>query len=399
MPFVDVAIVGGGIIGLSVAYGLVSLRPSVRVVVLEKEERLAVHQSGRNSGVLHTGAYYRPGSNKAAMAVAGRRAMIAFCDEHGVRFEICGKVIVAVDEAERPTLLALAERAAANDVRAELVGPERLRELEPHAAGVAALHLRDAGIVDFPGVCRALAVELERAGVEIRRSCEVVGMSERASAVVAETAGAPVVARVVVNCAGLQSDRVAAMSPARDGRVRILPFRGEYFELGPARRHLVRNLIYPVPDPRFPFLGVHLTRAVDGSVHAGPNAVLALDREGYSWGVVDLRELRTLLAYPGFRRLVRRHWRTGLREIGRSLSKSAFLGAVRRLVPDIARGDLIAAPSGVRAQAVARDGALIDDFLIAASGRVVNVLNAPSPAATASLAIGEEIASRVLALL
>lgn len=399
MPPFDVAVIGGGIIGLSMAYALTRSQRSLRVVVLEKEDRLAAHQSGRNSGVLHTGIYYRPGSRKATMAVAGRRAMIAFCEAKGVRFEICGKVIVAADASERPALLALAERSGANGVRAELIGPERLRVLEPHAAGVAALHLPDAGIVDFSGVCRALAAQLEDAGVEVRSSSEVVGLRAQGSRVVLETTSGSVEARVVVNCAGLHSDRVAAMSPNAEGAVRIVPFRGEYYELAPERRHLVRNLIYPVPDPRFPFLGVHLTRTIDGSVHAGPNAVLAFAREGYSWRTVDLRELGALLAYPGFRRLATRHWRTGLVEVGRSVSKSIFVAAVRRLVPDVGRKDLVAGTPGVRAQAVARDGTLVDDFLISASGRIVNVLNAPSPAATASLVIGQEIAGRVLTLL
>jgi (S)-2-hydroxyglutarate dehydrogenase len=397
MRRVDIAIVGGGIVGLSVARALLSADQRLKITVLEKESSLAVHQSGRNSGVLHTGIYYRPGSWKSRIAAAGRRAMVTFCEDNGVPFEICGKVILAGEDSERPRLVGLAERARDNGVRALFVGPEHLRELEPHAAAIAALHVPEAGIVDFPAVCRALAVLVERGGVEICMSCEVSKLIETASSVVAESARGPIEARVVVNCAGLQSDRLMTRSERRGG-VRIVPFRGEYYELA-GKPDLVRNLIYPVPDQRMPFLGVHLTRSIDGSVLAGPNAVLALAREGYAWSDVDPRELLELVAFPHLRRLAARHWRTGLHEVVRSLSKRAFLGSVQRLVPEVRGSDLVRARSGVRAQAVRADGSLVDDFVIAMTGRNVTVLSAPSPAATASLVIGEQIASRAVALL
>ena len=398
MRRVDIAVVGGGIVGLSVVRALLSADQRLQITVLEKESSLAVHQSGRNSGVLHTGIYYRPGSWRSRVAAAGRRAMVTFCEDNGVAFEICGKLIVAGEDSERPRLAGLAERARENGVRALLVGPEQLRELEPHASGVAALHVPEAGIVDFPAVCRALADLVERAGVEIRMSCEVKKLIETASRVVAESTRGPIEARVVVNCAGLQSDRLMTRPRRRGGGVRIVPFRGEYYELA-GKPDLVRNLIYPVPDQRMPFLGVHLTRSIDGSVLAGPNAVLALAREGYAWSDVDLRELWELVAFPHFRRLAARHWRTGLHEVVRSLSKRAFLGSVQRLVPEVRGSDLVRAHSGVRAQAVRADGTLVDDFVIAVTGRNVTVLSAPSPAATASLVIGEQIASRATGLL
>ena len=397
MRRVDIAVVGGGIVGLSVVRALLRADQRLQITLLEKESSLALHQSGRNSGVLHTGIYYRPGSWKSRVAAAGRRAMVTFCQDNGVAFEICGKVIVAGEDSERPSLVGLAERARENGVRAIFVGPEQLRELEPHASGVAALHVPEAGIVDFPAVCRALADLVERAGVEIRMSCEVQKLIETASAAVAESSRGPIEARVVVNCAGLQSDRL--MTPRRrGGGVMIVPFRGEYYELA-GKPDLVRNLIYPVPDSRMPFLGVHLTRSIDGSVLAGPNAVLALAREGYAWSDVDPRQLWELVAFPHFRRLAARHWRTGLHEVVRSLSKRTFLGSVQRLVPEVRGTDLVRAHSGVRAQAVRADGTLVDDFVIAITDRNVTVLSAPSPAATASLVIGEEIASRATALL
>jgi L-2-hydroxyglutarate oxidase len=398
MRRVDIAVVGGGIVGLSVVRSLLRADQRLQIMVLEKESSLAVHQSGRNSGVLHTGIYYRPGSWRSRVAAAGRRAMVTFCEDNGVAFEICGKVIVASEDSERPRLVGLAERARENGVRALFVGPEQLLELEPHAAGIAALHVPEAGIVDFPAVCRTLADIVERAGVEICMSCEVSRLIETTSSVVAESTRGPIEARVVVNCAGLQSDRLMPRSGRRGGGIKIVPFRGEYYELA-GKPDLVRNLIYPVPDQRMPFLGVHLTRTIGGSVLAGPNAVLALAREGYAWSNVDPRELWELVAFPHFRRLAARHWRTGLHEVVRSLSKRAFLSSVQRLVPEVRRSDLIRSRSGVRAQAIRADGTLVDDFVIARSSRNVTVLSAPSPAATASLVIGEQIASRATALL
>jgi (S)-2-hydroxyglutarate dehydrogenase len=392
----DVVVVGGGIIGLATAYSLLGSSPGLDVVVMEKEAAPAAHQSGRNSGVIHSGVYYRPGSLKARTVAAGRQALVEFCRANGVPTEIVGKVIVAVDEPERDRLRDLKGRADANGVPAELIDRRRLADLEPHAAGVAALHVPGAGVVDFAEVCRALARLLEAAGNEFRPGTRVRTLTERGRRVVVSTDGGEVEARVAVNCAGLHSDLLAAGSGGRPGSLRIVPFRGEFHRLVEGRRHLVRSMIYPVPDVRFPFLGVHFTRGVGGEVHAGPNAVLALAREGYSWRTVDASDTWDLLRYPGFRRLAARHWRTGAGEVVRSLSRSAFVAALQRLVPDVGPADLEPCPAGVRAQAVDRRGALVDDFVVEESRRTVHVLNAPSPAATASLEVGRIVAQRVL---
>jgi L-2-hydroxyglutarate oxidase len=391
----DVLIVGGGIIGLATARAIVRARPGVTVAILEKESRLAQHQTGRNSGVLHSGIYYRPGSQKAAMCVRGRREMERFCTDHDVPFEQCGKVIVAVDERELPRLHQLEERAAANGVRAERVGHDRLRELEPHVAGIAALHVAETGVVDFSRVAHALAVEVAAAGADVRLGHRAVTVDERSHAITVGTDRGDMHARVLVNCAGLQSDLVAAADGVRHD-LQIVPFRGEFHELVPSAADLVRHLIYPVPDPDLPFLGVHLSRGVDGGVHVGPNAVLALRREGYSWNSVEARELRRLATFPGFWRMARHYWPVGVAEVYRSLNKRALARALARLVPGITDTDLRPYPAGVRAQAVARDGTLLDDFVLRETARAVHVLNAPSPAATASLVIGESIATRAL---
>jgi (S)-2-hydroxyglutarate dehydrogenase len=390
----DVAIVGGGIIGLATAHAILNARPTWSVVVLEKERRIAAHQSGRNSGVLHSGIYYRPGSLKARLAVAGRESMVCFCSEHGVPFEICGKLIVAVDEAERARLLELHRRAHANGVRANMVERAGIEPLEPHARGIAALHVPDAGLVDFSGVCSVLAEQVTGAGAEIRLDWPVDRLVLDGDRTRLESQRGDLTARCAVNCAGLFSDVLALQSTAT-AALRIVPFRGEYHELVPGREQLVENMIYPVPDPALPFLGVHLTRGIDGRVHAGPNAVLALSREGYSWSQVDGSELRDLVRSPGFRKLAGRFWRIGAGELFRSLSRRALARALRRLVPEVGAADLVRAPSGVRAQAVGADGTLIDDFVLTESPGAVHVLNAPSPAATASLEIGNEIARRV----
>jgi L-2-hydroxyglutarate oxidase len=321
--------------------------------------------------------------------------MVGYCREHGIEHAVCGKVVVAVDEVDRARLAELERRCAANGVRTELIGPARLRELEPHVTGVAALHVLDTGIVDYADVCRALAKEIEGAGARIALSRAVQGARESGSGIVLETDTEPVEARRVVTCAGLHADEVARAVSGDDAAagVRVVAFRGEYRELVPARAGLVRALVYPVADPAYPFLGVHLTRGIDGSVHVGPNAVLAFAREGYDWRRVDLRDLRATIGFRGFRRFARRHWRFGLDEMARSLSKRRFTAAARRLVPEIGRRDLVPAPAGVRAQAIGIDGALVDDFLIRTTGRAVHVLNAPSPAATASLEIGKRIAA------
>ena len=386
----DLAVIGGGIVGLATAWRYVVRRPGSTVAILEKEDRLAAHQTGHNSGVLHSGIYYKPGSLKAANCRRGKRMLEEFCREHAIPFERCGKVVVAVDEAEIPMLERIRERAIANGVECERVGPERLRELEPHAAGVAALHVPETGIVDYVEVVRKLAELVEAAGGSVRTRAEARRIRRDGERVVVETDGGEVSARWVVNCAGLHSDRVVQRSGA-PRPARIVPFRGEYYELSAEARTLCRNLIYPVPDPGFPFLGVHFTRSVHGVVECGPNAVLALAREGYTWGRVRLGDVWDVASYPAFWRLAARHWRTGGGEIVRSLSRAAFTRSLQRLVPAVEARHLSKAPAGVRAQALAPDGQLVDDFLIQKGGRMVHVCNAPSPAATSSLSIGEHV--------
>ena len=394
----DVAIVGGGIVGLATALEITSRRPGARVLLFEKEDRVAWHQTGHNSGVIHSGIYYKPGSLKALNCRRGKAMLEAFCREHGLLFETCGKVVVATAPEELPRLEAIAERARANGVGCEVIGPERLRELEPHAAGVRALHVPETGIVDYVAVCETLARLVCARGGEIATGTAVRRMQSRGSEVVIETSRGEAVARAAVNCAGLHSDRVLAAA-GQPRPARIVPFRGEYYELVPQARGLVRNLIYPVPDPSFPFLGVHFTRSIRGGVECGPNAVPALAREGYRWRDVNLRDLADTLGYPGFWRLAARHWRMGSGEVWRSLSKNAFTRALQRLVPDIRPSHLRRAEAGVRAQALSPDGALLDDFLIHTAGRVVHVLNAPSPAATSSLSIGRTVAEHTDAFL
>jgi L-2-hydroxyglutarate oxidase len=397
MDRADVVVVGAGIVGLATARAVLRAHPDRSVVVLEKEHSVGAHQSGRNSGVIHAGVYYQPGSDKARLCTAGRISMVEFCRDHGIEHSVCGKVVVALDDADRQRLAELERRCAANGVRTEMIGPERLRELEPHVAGEAALHVLDTGIVDYSHVCRALAKEIEHAGAVVRLGCGVVSGAENAAGIVVETTEGPLEAERLITCAGLHADEVArAISgPTGAGGVRVIAFRGEYRELVPSRAHLVRGLVYPVPDPQFPFLGVHLTRGIDSHVHVGPNAVLAFAREGYEWRRFDARHLRQTFAFKGFRRFAFRHWRFGLDEMTRSLSGRRFAAAVRRLVPEIEKADLAPSPSGVRAQAISSDGELVDDFAIHSVGRAVHVLNAPSPAATASLEIGAAIVERL----
>ncbi|GAA3372874.1 L-2-hydroxyglutarate oxidase [Streptomyces sannanensis] len=388
----DVLVIGGGIVGLSAAYAVTRSSPGTRVTVLEKEPGPARHQTGRNSGVIHSGIYYRPGSLKARYAVRGAAEMSAFCAEHGLPYEITGKLIVATDRAELPRLHALVQRGRENGIPVRELGPAQITEYEPHVRGLAAIHVGTTGVCDYGAVATRLA---EASGADIRYGSEVTAITRRPDGVVARTAdGAVVSGRVLVNCAGLHCDRVARLA-GDDPGIRIVPFRGEYYEL--ARPDLVRGLVYPVPDPAFPFLGVHLTRGIDGGVHVGPNAVPALAREGYAWSTVRAGELAGTLTWPGSWRIARRHWRYGAGELHRSLSRRAFTDAVRRLLPEVTEADLRRAPAGVRAQAVLRDGTLADDFLFREGPRTVHVLNAPSPAATASLPIGREIAGRALA--
>ena len=391
---VDVAIVGAGIIGLATAHALRQAQPDLEITNLDKEDRLLAHQTGRNSGVIHSGIYYTPGSLKASTCRAGRAALLDFCAEHAIDHEVCGKVIVATSDAEQAKLAALADRANANGVAVTAVDATRVRELEPHCAGQAGLHVHDAGIVDFAAVADALATS-----TDVRLGQTVQRVDETTDRVMISTGSGTLRARWLVNCAGLQSDRVAANAGV-DSSIRIMPFRGEFHELVPERRNLVNNLIYPVPDPQFPFLGVHLTRSIDGGVHVGPNAVFALSREGYRWRDVSVRDSVEIARSKGTWSLARKYWRTGLGEVYRSISTRAMVRALNRLVPAIRVADLEPAPSGVRAQAINdANGALLDDFAIHETARAVHVVNAPSPAATASLEIGRLIAERVMAKL
>jgi L-2-hydroxyglutarate oxidase len=389
---VRVVVVGGGILGLAAGWELVGR--GHEVTVLDKEDGWARHQTGRNSGVIHAGLYYKPGSLKATLCTAGAESMVRFAREQGVPVEVCGKLVVAVDEAELPRLRALAERAEANGVPASLIGPEQARELEPNVSCLAALHVRSTGIVDFVGVAAALAGLLREKGAELRLGVEVRGITSSSTGIRVSTTRDEIRADALVNCAGLHCDRVARLA-GLDPPARIVPFRGEYYQLAPSATHLVRGLVYPVPDPAFPFLGVHLTRGIDGSVHAGPNAVLALRREGYRWSDITSRDVLDVLSFPGFWRLARHNVRTGAAEIGRSLSRRRFAAALRRLVPAVSAGDLVRAPAGVRAQAMFPDGSLVQDFLFLNAARQVHVLNAPSPAATAALEIAKKIADEL----
>jgi (S)-2-hydroxyglutarate dehydrogenase len=394
----DIAVIGGGIVGLATAMALSEAEPRLRLVLLEKEKRLADHQTGHNSGVIHSGIYYAPGSFKARLCVEGARLLVRFCEEEGVAIRRTGKVIVAVTEEEVPRLETLFQRGTANGVEGlERIGPERLRELEPHAVGVKALHAPGTSSVDYREVAAAMARRLEARGVTIQTGCRFTAGSGPPGNLWLWTSDKSRSVRTqwMVNCAGLYADVVADIVGARPD-CRIVPFRGEYYHLRPERQDLVRGLIYPVPDPAFPFLGVHFTRTVRGDVEAGPNAVLAFAREGYRFTKLNPSELASTLLYPGFWGLVRRNWRMGGREMLRSLSKSAFARALQRLVPEIRKEDLERGGSGVRAQAVDRDGRLVDDFRIIRSVGAIHVLNAPSPAATASIAIGRHVAKMAL---
>lgn len=388
----DVVIVGGGIVGLATALAVHEAHPHQAIVVIEKEADVAAHQTGHNSGVIHAGIYYKPGSYKARLCVEGARMLTEFCVANGIPYERCGKVVVATSAEQLPRLHDLHARGIANGVGGmEIIGPERLRELEPHARGVAALHSPMTAIVDFREVAKAMARRLEAEGVRVITRCRLEAVERRPGEIEVETTQGHLPSRWLINCAGLQSDRVARMSRVRPG-LRIIPFRGEYYVVRPERR-LVRALIYPVPDPAFPFLGVHFTRRIGGEIEAGPNAVLAFAREGYRKRDVSIGELGGMTSYRGFWAMARRYWRVGLFEMYRSVSRRAFVHALQELLPDLAESDVRPGGSGVRAQAVAPDGTLIDDFKIVPSERALHVLNAPSPAATASLAIGKHIAS------
>jgi L-2-hydroxyglutarate oxidase len=395
----DFVVIGGGIVGLSTAMALSSSHPGAEIVLLEKEPTLASHQTGRNSGVIHSGAYYVPGSLKARYATTGSREMYQFAADHALPVDQCGKIIVAVDDSELGQLAKIEKRARDNGLDVTRLSPAAIAEREPHVQAVAGLLIPITGIIDYTAVSQQYRTLAVQGGARVRTNAQVVAIREVPDAMEVELRGGEVLrTRVLVNCAGLQSDRIATMAGIRSP-AQILPFRGEYFELTPARRELVRHLVYPVPDPSFPFLGVHFTRGIDGGVHAGPNAVLALQREGYRTFDIDPHDLGEVLRYPGFWQLAKRHWKTGAGEYLRSMSKRAFVHRLRRLVPDLQPDDLVAAPAGVRAQAVLPDGSLVDDFLIVEGERSVHVLNAPSPAATASLPIGRQVAKLAAAKL
>ncbi|MBL7486704.1 L-2-hydroxyglutarate oxidase [Frankia sp. AgB1.9] len=420
-----IAVVGGGILGLAVARRLGQVDPTATVTVFEKEQDIARHQTGRNSGVVHAGLYYTPGSLKATLCRRGVGLLREYVDDRKIRFEECGKVVVAVDDTELDRLNEIARKAEANGVPGcRWLDPAELREIEPHARGVAALHSPTTAIVDYPAVCRALRDDVLDAGGTVRTGTEIVGIEEKSDGVwlrlrARGTAagppnghhpdGASAAAKaevrevteqagpfdLLVSCAGLQSDQVAQLT-GEDPSPRIIPFRGDYWLLRPERRDLVKGLIYPVPDPRYPFLGIHLTKRVDGEILVGPNAVLATAREGYTVGTVKAADLRQTVAWPGMRKLALAHWKTGAKEMLRTASKRAFVAEARRYVPELTAADVVRGPAGVRAQAVARDGSLVDDFVLAHSGRILHVRNAPSPGATASLAIAEHIVAKLV---
>lgn len=390
----DFAVIGGGIVGLATAYQLGRRYPGARLVVLEKEAGPAQHQTGHNSGVIHAGVYYAPGSLKARLCQAGTRSMAEFCSAHGVPYEICGKLIVATRPEELPQLATLEERGRQNGLSVERLTPEGVREVEPHVRAVAGLRVRATGITDYAAVCRALAAELEAGGAELRYGHRVTGLHHGRQGHRIVTAAGTLEARFLINCAGLQSDRLARLSGA-DPQSQIVPFRGEYYELTPEKRHLVKHLIYPVPNPDFPFLGVHFTRMIDGSVHAGPNAVLAFAREGYRKTDINLRDLAESLRYPGFQTLARRNLKEGAQEMWRSFSKAAFVRSLQALIPEVTAADVIPAGAGVRAQALTPQGGLVDDFLIVEGPDALHVCNAPSPAATSSLEIGKALVARL----
>jgi L-2-hydroxyglutarate oxidase len=389
-PRFDYLVIGGGIVGLAVAWTLLEREPRSHVAILEKEADWASHQTGRNSGVLHSGIYYKPGSLKAGLCREGNRRLLEFCTVHGIRHEICGKMIVATSASEISGLHLLFERGLANGLAVRRLDAAGAQEIEPHVRCLEAIYVASTGIVDFAGVCRTLAGLVAAQGAKIHLNTKVTGFSQGRGEATVETSDGAFTTRWIVNCAGLHSDRIARLAGSKPD-AQIVPFRGEYYQLKPERRNLVRNLIYPVPDPDFPFLGVHFTRMLDGSVHAGPNAVLSFKREGYDRTSFNLRDTLETLAYPGFWRLAAHHANACLREMHRSFSKQEFVRSLRQIIPEIQADDLVPAAAGVRAQALRADGALIDDFMILSGPNAIHVCNAPSPAATASLEIARTI--------
>jgi L-2-hydroxyglutarate oxidase len=387
----DIVVIGGGIVGLATALEVTRAFPRLRLLVVEKEHAVAQHQSGNNSGVIHSGIYYKPGSLKAKLCVEGAAGMINFCREHQIKHEVCGKIIVATETEELPRLQVLFERGQANGLSGvRQLNREQIKEIEPHCGGIRGLFVPQTGIADYPAVCEKYAELIAQGGGTVRTLTRVTRLVRDSRQIIIETTQGEFSTRYLINCAGLHSDRVSRMA-GQGTDVKIIPFRGEYYDLIPERESLVRGLIYPVPDPRLPFLGVHFTRRAKGGVDAGPNAVWALKREGYRWTDISPRDLLETVRYPGFWRLARKHWRTGIGEVARSLSKKKFVQALQKLVPEIRSQDLKTGGSGVRAQAVRPDGSLLDDFHFIEQGNVLHVCNVPSPAATASLAIAGAI--------
>jgi len=395
LPAYDVIIAGAGIVGLATALGILEEKPGAKLLILEKEAGEARHQTGNNSGVIHSGIYYKPGSLKAVNCITGYNMLLDFCRKHDIYFDICGKVIVAVSEAEIPGLITIYERGLANGLdKIRLIEKDELKELEPHASGIKAIHVPYTGIIDYKAVAKKYAELIIKAGGEIQFNSKVKRIHSSNNLYDVETSTGSFNTKIFVNCCGLQSDEVAGLTE-RKVDTRIIPFRGEYYKIKPARRQLVKNLIYPVPDPAFPFLGVHFTRMVNGEVEAGPNAVLAFKKEGYTKTSLSVKDSFRTFTWNGFYSIASKYYKTGFGEFRRSFSKEAFVKALQRLMPEITESDLEPGGAGVRAQAISKDGRLIDDFLIHESGNVINVLNAPSPAATSSLAIGKTIAGRI----
>lgn len=390
----DFLIIGGGIIGLSTGMALTKRYPGAKIVIVEKEKEWAHHQTGHNSGVIHSGIYYKPGSYKARFAREGNAAMVEFCEENGIAYDMCGKVIVATESKELPFLDNLYKRGLQNELNVTKIGLDELKEIEPHVNSVGAIRVPSCGIADYKEVSRTFARMIKEGGGDFLLGTKVENIAEDANGVTVETNNRTIQARFLINCAGLQSDRIAKMSGVYAG-MKIVPFRGEYYELTPEKRHLVKHLIYPVPNPDFPFLGVHFTRMINGEVHAGPNAVLAFKREGYTKKDINVKDLFEVLTYPGFWKMAVPNMKEGMKEYIRSYSKQAFLQSLQRLIPELTEKDIVPTHAGVRAQALMHDGGMVDDFAIFPGKSSLHVCNAPSPAATASIKIGEEIAGRI----
>jgi len=391
----DICIIGGGIVGLATAYQLSKKHPKLKLAVLEKETSLAKHQTGHNSGVLHTGIYYKPGSLKAINCRNGKKAMEQFCKEQGIEHELCGKIIVALNDEEIPRMQNIFQRGQENGVNCKIISREEMLETEPHVAGVQAIHVPECGIVNYKQVCLRLGeIIQEKEENKIFLGQQVTKIRNMATSLVVETDKQQIECKHLINCGGLHSDKLTKLG-GQPPPAKIIPFKGEYFELKEDAKHLCKNLIYPVPDPAFPFLGVHFTRMIDGTVECGPNAVLAFGREAYGKFDLNLKDLLESITYPGFQKMAIKHWKMGWGEMWRSYNKGAFVKALRRLIPEIEAKNLLPAPAGIRAQAVSPRGALVDDFLIESNDRIINVCNAPSPAATASLNIGSTIMAQL----